>query len=289
VRLKPLTLEAIEAYTRHGHDNAVLTAPDLNETASLTLANLSLLLPAVLVTDASPADIERLSILSAGAEDIFAFRDREAKMLKIVARTFVPLEGAGRCEFVVFRGGDGFRDQIAVIVGDPAPVSPVPVRIHSACLTGDLFGSLKCDCGEQLRGTVQAMSTQNGGIVLYLDQEGRGNGIANKIRAYDLQEQGFDTYDADELLGFGPDQRRFDFAGEMLKQLGFTSVRLMTNNPHKIAALRESGLEVVSTHRVLTRPTAHNAKYLAAKRDKGGHLLGDAALDGVDLADVARS
>jgi len=298
VRLKPLTLGTIEAYTRHGHEgsangavfhSAVLTAPDLNETASLTLANLSLLLPAVLVTDASPADIERLSILSAGAEDIFAFRDREAKSLKIVARTFVPLEGAGLCEFVVFRGGDGFRDQIAVIVGDPSPAHPVPVRIHSACLTGDLFGSLKCDCGEQLRGTVQAMSAQSGGIVLYLDQEGRGNGIANKIRAYGLQEQGFDTYDADELLGFGPDQRRFDFAGEMLKQLGFTSVRLMTNNPHKIAALREAGLEVVSTHRVLTRPTAHNAKYLAAKRDKGGHLLGDAALDGVDLADGVRS
>jgi GTP cyclohydrolase II len=297
VRLKPLTLETIEAYTRHSHEglangtsfpSAALTEPDLNETASLALANLSLLLPAALVTDAIPADLECLPILSVKAEDIFAFRDREAKSLKIVARTFVPLDGAGRCEFVVFRGGDGFRDQIAVIVGDLSPKRAVPVRIHSACLTGDLFGSLKCDCGGQLRGTVQAMSRQGGGIVLYLDQEGRGNGIANKIRAYGLQEQGFDTYDADELLGFGPDQRRFDFAGEMLKQLGVMSVRLMTNNPHKIAALREAGLEVVSTHRVLTQPTAHNAKYLAAKRDKGGHLLGDSALDGIDLEDVLR-
>jgi GTP cyclohydrolase II len=297
VRLRPLTLEAIEAYTRHSHEgaasgagipSAVLTAPDLTETASLALANLSLLLPAVLVANAIPAGLKRPPILSVEAEDIFAFRDREAKSLKIAARTFVPLEGAGRCEFVVFRGGDGFRDQVAVIVGGPSPERPVPVRIHSACLTGDLFGSLKCDCGGQLRGTVQAMSGQGGGIVLYLDQEGRGNGIANKIRAYGLQEQGFDTYDADEILGFGPDQRRFDFAGEMLKQLGFTSVRLMTNNPQKIAALREAGLEVVSTHRVLTPPTAHNAKYLAAKRDKGGHLLGDAALDGIDMEDVLR-
>jgi GTP cyclohydrolase II len=295
VRLKPLTLETIETYTRHSHEgpanganlpSAALAAPDLHETASLALANLSLLLPAVLVTDAIPADIEGLPIFTVAAEDILAFREREAKSLKIVARTFVPLDGAGRCEFVIFRGGDGFRDQVAVIVGDPSPKRPVPVRIHSACLTGDLFGSLKCDCGGQLRGTVQALSGQGGGIVLYLDQEGRGNGIANKIRAYGLQEQGFDTYDADEILGFGPDQRRFDFAGEMLKQLGFRSVRLMTNNPHKIAALREAGLEVVSTHRVLTRPTAHNARYLAAKRDKGGHLLGDAALDGIDLEDM---
>ena len=192
----------------------------------------------------------------------------------------------GTCEFVIFRGGDGFRDQIAVIVGNPSPKRPVLARIHSACLTGDLFGSLKCDCGDQLRGTVRAMSEQGGGIVLYLDQEGRGNGLANKIRAYCLQEEGFDTYDADEILGFGQDQRRFDFAGEMLKQLGFTSVRLMTNNPRKVAALREAGLDVVSTHRVLARTTAHNAKYLAAKRDKGGHLLGDAALDVIDLEDA---
>ncbi|HWJ20647.1 MAG TPA: hypothetical protein VNR65_18160, partial [Geobacterales bacterium] len=110
--------------------------------------------------------------------------------------------------------------------------------------------------------------------------------ISNKMRAYRLQDQGFDTYDADEMLGFGQDQRRFDFAAGMLKQLGFKSVRLMTNNPRKIEALREAGLDVVSTHRVLTRPTAHNEKYLSTKRDKGGHLLGDMALDGVDLGDL---
>ncbi len=295
VHLHPLTLETIEAYISHRHDGAangassyrpVFTAPNRAELAALALANLSLLLPAAAVADATGADLERAPILSADAQDIIAFRDREAKSLKIIARTFVPLEGAGSCEFVIFRGGDGFRDQIAIIVGNPAHNRPVLARIHSACLTGDLFGSLKCDCGDQLRGTVKSMSEQGGGIVLYLDQEGRGNGIANKIRAYCLQEEGFDTYDADELLGFGQDQRRFDFAAEMLKQLGFTSVRLMTNNPRKIAALREAGLEVVSTHRVLARQTAHNAKYLAAKRDKGGHLLGDAALDGVELEDL---
>ncbi len=298
VHLNPLTLETIEDYTCHLHDgpahgpasySAVLTAPNQAGLAALALANLSLLLPAVLVADAGAADLQRLPILSVEAQDIFAFRDRAANTLKIVARTFVPLEGAGQCEFAVFRGGDGFRDQIAVIVGNPPANRPVLARIHSACLTGDLFGSLKCDCGDQLRGTVKAMAEQGGGIVLYLDQEGRGNGIANKIRAYCLQEEGFDTYDADELLGFGQDQRRFDFAAGMLKQLGYSSVRLMTNNPKKTEALREAGLEVVSTHRVLARQTAHNAKYLAAKRDKGGHLLGDTALDGIDLEDVLRA
>jgi len=295
VHLHPLTLETIEAYISHRHDGAVngassyrpvFTAPNRAELAALALANLSLLLPASVVADASEADLERAPVLSAEAQDIIAFRDQEANSLKIIARTFVPLEGAGNCEFIIFRGGDGFRDQIAVIVGNPANNRPVLARIHSACLTGDLFGSLKCDCGDQLRGTVKSMSEQGGGIVLYLDQEGRGNGIANKIRAYCLQEEGFDTYDADELLGFGQDQRRFDFAAGMLKQLGFTSIRLMTNNPRKIAALREAGLEVVSTHRVLARQTAHNAKYLAAKRDKGGHLLGDAALDGIEIEDL---
>ena len=295
VHLHPITLEAIADCIGHRHEGAVngaspyrpvLTAPSRAELAALALANLSLLLPAVAVADGSAPDLERAPILAADAQDIMAFRDREARSLKIIARTQVPLDGAGTCEFVIFRGGDGFRDQIAVIVGDPSPKRPVLARIHSACLTGDLFGSLKCDCGDQLRGTVQAMSEQGGGIVLYLDQEGRGNGIANKIRAYCLQEEGFDTYDADEILGFGQDQRRFDFAGEMLKQLGFTSVRLMTNNPRKVAALREAGLDVVSTHRVLARTTAHNAKYLAAKRDKGGHLLAGDALDVIGLEDA---
>ena len=286
VRLKPFTLKMLEAYLAHHEKTYGAAVTNLAEAAALALANLAQLLPAVIVVDASVNAVLALPILAVDAGDVFAFRDRAAKSLKVVSRAFVPLEGAGRCEFVVFRGGDGFRDQIAILVSDPSPSRPVLARIHSACLTGDLFGSLKCDCGEQLRGTVKAMAEQGGGVVLYLDQEGRGNGIANKMRAYRLQDQGFDTYDADEMLGFGQDQRRFDFAGEMLKQLGFASVRLMTNNPRKIEALHKAGLEVVSTHRVLTRPTAHNEKYLAAKRDKGGHLLGDTALDGVDLGDL---
>lgn len=298
VELTPFTPETIAGFLdRSSNANGggthaysmELSPPSQAEAAALMLANLSLLLPAAVVCEIGAGKTGSLPILTVDAKSIFAFRDREAQDLKIVARTFVPLEGVGRSEFVVFRGGDGFRDQIAVIVSEPSPKCPVLVRIHSACLTGDLFGSLKCDCGDQLRGTVQAMVEQGGGIVLYLDQEGRGNGIANKIRAYGLQAEGFDTYDADALLGFGQDQRRFDFAAGMLKQLGYTSIRLMTNNPQKIDALRSAGLEVVSTHRVLARPTAYNMKYLTAKRDKAGHLLSEAGLDGADAEDLLRS
>jgi GTP cyclohydrolase II len=270
-------------------EGAAIRAPDALEEAALTLANLALLLPAVAVADASHfRNGLSLPVLSVNAASIEAFRDRESTRLHIVARTVVPLEGVDHAEFVVFRGGDGFRDHIAVVISNPPRDEPVLTRIHSACLTGDLFGSLKCDCGDQLRGTVRRMSQLGGGVVLYLDQEGRGNGIANKIRAYGLQAQGFDTYDADEILGFGFDQRRFDFAAEMLRQLGFRSVRLLTNNPQKIEALSEAGLELASTHRVVGRRNPHNIKYLAAKRDRAGHLLGEAAsADDAEAASAA--
>jgi GTP cyclohydrolase II len=292
VQPEPFTLEEIESWLNRGlrsaNSGTAGVCPEFEtascgEAAAMALAALAQLLPAAAVTAPGSEFLKTIPVLEVEAEDIFAYRDRSVEGIRIAARTLIPLDGAGRCEFVVFRGGDGLRDQVAVIVGDPDPDGAVLTRIHSACLTGDLFGSLKCDCGEQLRGAVKMMTERGGGVLLYLDQEGRGNGIANKIRAYNLQDQGFDTYDADAILGFGPDQRRFDFAAEMLKQLGFNSVRLMTNNPRKIAALRTAGLEVVSTQSMVTRPTAHNAKYLAAKRDKGGHALGEITADGFDL------
>jgi GTP cyclohydrolase II len=167
---------------------------------------------------------------------------------------------------------------VAIIVGKPDLSQPVHVRLHSACLTGDLFGSLKCDCGDQLRETVQWMAENEGGILLYLDQEGRGNGIANKMKAYNLQAQGWDTYDADEVLGFDLDQRRFDFAAEMLRQIGVTSVSLMTNNPEKIGAMKQAGLDVAAEKRVFGRPNPNNVRYLASKRDRAGHFIDFAAL-----------
>ncbi len=245
--------------------------------AALELSALALTLPPVVVVPMegreAPADV--VAVEAAAIRD---FRAANVRDLKLVARAPVPLEGAGGTEFVVFRGGEGMRDQVAIIVGKPDLAQPVAVRLHSACLTGDLFGSLKCDCGDQLRDTVRWMSENGGGILLYLDQEGRGNGIANKMRAYRLQAQGFDTYDADEMLGFEHDQRRFEFAAEMLKQLGVARVRIMTNNPVKMAAMTQAGLEIVEDKRVIGRPTAHNVSYLASKRDRAGHIIDVEAL-----------
>jgi GTP cyclohydrolase II len=253
-------------------DAPVRPAGPLDEEA-LELARLSLVLPAVVVVPLAAGIEIDPSLTRVSGAAVRTYRRLKAADLKIVSRAPVPLEGAPASEFVVFRGGEGLRDQIAVIVGSPDPAQPVTVRLHSACLTGDLFGSLKCDCGDQLRRTVSYMAQNEGGILLYLDQEGRGNGIANKIRAYKLQAQGYDTYDADEVLGFDADQRRFDFAAGMLRQLGVTAVRVMTNNPEKLAALRKAGLEVISDHRVLGRPTPENVSYLASKRDRAGHFI----------------
>jgi GTP cyclohydrolase II len=240
---------------------------------ALELARLALVLPAVVVVPVREGVEIDPGVLRVRAEAVRGYRAAKARDIALVSRAPVPLEGAPETEFVVFRGGEGLRDQVAIVVGKPDLAKPVSVRLHSACLTGDLFGSLKCDCGDQLRDTVQAMAGAEGGILLYLDQEGRGNGIANKIRAYKLQAQGYDTYDADEVLGFDLDQRRFDFAAAMLRQLGVARVRLMTNNPVKIAALEKAGLEVVSDQRVLGRPTAENVRYLASKRDRAGHYI----------------
>jgi len=243
------------------------------QTGALELLRLAQVIPAAVVFTAKEAEALLRNLLVVTLDHIAAYDAARAASLRIVSRAPVPLEGAPDTEFVVFRGGEGLRDQVAVIVGRPDVTQPVTVRLHSACLTGDLFGSLKCDCGDQLRSTTRFMSENGGGVLLYLDQEGRGNGLANKIGAYGLQARGFDTYDADEALGFGHDQRRFEFAATMLKQLGVAAVRVMTNNPQKIAALEIAGLSVVSDQRIFGRRTDHNIRYLAAKRDRSGHLF----------------
>lgn len=253
-------------------DAPVAPAGSLDE-AAIELARLSLVLPATIHVPVAADEIAGEPLVEVTIQAINAYRGEQVASLAIVGRAPVPLEGAPETEFVVFRGGEGLRDQVAIIVGKPNLDTAVPVRLHSACLTGDLFGSLKCDCGDQLRETVQWMAENEGGILLYLDQEGRGNGISNKMRAYRLQSQGWDTYDADEVLGFDLDQRHFDFAATMLKQLGVTSVTALTNNPLKIGAIKAAGLEVAATQRVLGRPNVHNVRYLASKRDRAGHFI----------------
>ena len=270
--LDPARIEALALKVDARIDAPVACMTALHEDA-LELARLGLVLPAVVVIPVCRTVETDPCILTVRGEAVHAYRQAMAKSLSIVARAPVPLDEAGESEFVVFRGGEGLRDQVAIIVGQPDLEKPVAVRLHSACLTGDLFGSLKCDCGDQLRETVKYMGGNGGGILLYLDQEGRGNGIANKMRAYRLQSQGYDTYEADEILGFELDQRRFDFAAEMLRQLGVEKVRLITNNPEKIAALRKAGLDVVANQRVHGRRTAENVRYLASKRDRAGHYI----------------
>jgi GTP cyclohydrolase II len=253
-------------------DAPVAPASALDDSA-LELSRLSLVLPATIIVPVTAEQIAGEPLIEVESEAVNGYRAAQAATLTIVGRAPVPLEGAPDTEFVVFRGGEGLRDQVAILVGNPDLSGPVPVRLHSACLTGDLFGSLKCDCGDQLRETVQWMAENEGGILLYLDQEGRGNGISNKMRAYKLQSQGWDTYDADEVLGFDLDQRHFDFAATMLKQLGVTRVTALTNNPLKVGAIKAAGLEVDATQRVLGRPNVHNVRYLASKRDRAGHFI----------------
>ena len=268
--------------------DAPVAPTDEGDELALELMRITMMLPAAILVPLDPGDAGIASSCRVKGRAIETYRANATRNLKITGRAPVPLEISAKTEFVVFRGGEGMRDQVAIVVGEPDRDEPVPVRIHSACLTGDLFGSLKCDCGDQLRGAVSWMAENGGGVLLYLDQEGRGNGIANKMRAYRLQADGFDTYDADEVLGFGPDQRRFDFAAAMLAQLGIHRVLLLTNNPEKIAALRTAGLEVVADQRVHGRPTAENVRYLASKRDRAGHLIDFESLFGrTPLADLS--
>ena len=177
--------------------------------------------------------------------------------------------------FVVFREKNTDFEHVAVIVGDPDFNGPDPVRVrlHSSCLTGDLFGSLRCDCGDQLRGTVQRLAREGGGIILYLSQEGRGIGIANKLRAYRLQDAGQDTLDANQSLGFRMDERHFEVAAAMLKSLGCTRIQLLTNNPAKIESLRAAGIDVVEREPVKGEVNPHNQQYLVTKMKRAGHLF----------------
>lgn len=238
--------------------------------AALDLVRKAHLIPAAVVMPAAAA-LESLVAIEAVAIALYA--DRSVRDLRIVARAPVPLGDAPLTEFVVFSGGGRLRDQVAIVVGTPDPAQPVLTRLHSACLTGDLFGSLKCDCGDQLRLAVQAINAAGSGLLLYLDQEGRGIGLRNKMRAYGLQAQGHDTLDADAILGYGPDERRYGIAGRMLELLGFRRIVMLTNNPDKIRAIEQTGVVVEGHRRLLGAVNPHNAVYLSTKATRAGHLL----------------
>lgn len=232
--------------------------------AALRLARIAGLLPAYFVGSGAVAAVD-VSI-----EDVAAFED--SGRLVIAARARLPVEADARAEIVAFRSPDDGREHVALILGQP-DASPPVVRLHSECLTGDVLGSLKCDCGPQLHAALHEIGEAQWGVLLYLRQEGRGIGLINKLRAYQLQDQGFDTVDANVRLGFPVDARDFSVASRMLRLLGIGAVRLLTNNPQKVARLAAEGVEVIERvpHRIEANP--HNAQYLATKRDRTGHQL----------------
>jgi GTP cyclohydrolase II len=236
--------------------------------ASVKLAKLAELLPATVV---SPAPKGKKPTLSAA--DIFAYDDEVVRTLKIVSRARVPLEGAENTEIVSFRPADGGIEHHAIVINAPPTAKPALTRMHSQCFTGDLLGSLKCDCGQQLRGAIDAISKAGGGLLLYLAQEGRGIGLINKLRAYRLQGQGFDTVDANERLGFESDERDYGIAARMLELLGYKAVRLLTNNPEKVAGLTAAGTRVTARVRHAFPDNEHNRAYLRTKAQRSGHLL----------------
>ncbi len=245
--------------------------------AAVEIMKLARLLPAAAMVDIAGADVARLvgaeGLLSLEARDVFAYQAAAARSLRIVSEARVPLADAEETRLIHFRPSDGGVGHMAIVIGDPDPAQPVLIRLHSECFTGDLLGSLRCDCGDQLRGAIAEIAKAGGGAVLYLSQEGRGIGLANKLRAYELQDAGFDTIDANELLGFDADERVYLPAAAMLRQLGFARVRLLTNNPEKVAALTECGIDVVERVPHAFPANAHNERYLKTKARRAGHLL----------------
>ncbi|WBV42976.1 GTP cyclohydrolase II [Pseudoroseomonas cervicalis] len=255
-----------------------LVAPPPLAMAALALAKLGRLLPALVAAPAAEGAAERLGLLSVPAADVLAYPASAATSLARVAEARVPLEDAPEARIIAFRAADGGIEHLAILVGDPLALAqqggaPL-VRAHSECFTGDLLGSLRCDCGPQLRGAIRRMAEDGAGILLYLAQEGRGIGLVNKLRAYTLQDQGLDTLDANRALGYGADERGFLVAATMLRALGVERVRLLTNNPDKVAGLAACGIAVQERTAHRFEANGVNDKYLETKAERFGHLLG---------------
>jgi GTP cyclohydrolase II len=232
-------------------------------TAALVLARSAGLLPALWLIEAGDA--------AASVDPADILRESGSPAVEIVARARLPLEDLPETQIVAFRASDDGQEHVVLVIGAPGGKPPL-VRLHSECLTGDVFGSLKCDCGPQLKEALKIIGAEGGGVLLYLRQEGRGIGLANKLRAYALQDRGLDTVDANRRLGFADDERDYAHAAAMLRALGIDRVRLLTNNPSKVSGLESAGIPVVErvAHHMPANP--HNADYLATKRKKSGHL-----------------
>jgi GTP cyclohydrolase II len=262
------SLAADTQVTRH-----VETVPvGATAASAIELAKLAQRLPALLVGNGAAAADCDPPLLSLEADAVAQFRQAALASVAVAAEATIPLNGGTPARFVIFRDGIG-GTPIAVVVGKPDLAQPVPVRLHSACLTGDVFGSRRCDCGDQLRLAMPQLAQHGGGIILYLEQEGRGLGLANKIRTYQLQDSGLDTVDANTVLGFDDDERDYGVAVRMLQALGCTRVRLLTNNPAKLDGLSRAGIDVSGRVPLHGPINADNRRYLTAKARRAGHQL----------------
>jgi GTP cyclohydrolase II len=275
----PLTgsedIEAIEALVADVEARRPLTAEPAGAPAkaAITLAKFAQRLPALLVAAADAgAALTDPPLVSVAGETIARFRRSVLQSLTIASEAQVPLHGGHSTRFVVFRDAIG-GSSVAVVVGKPDFSKPVLVRLHSACLTGDVFGSRRCDCGDQLKLALARLDEAGGGVILYLEQEGRGLGLVNKMRAYQLQDDGLDTVDANTTLGFDDDERDYGVAARMLEMLGCTRVRLLTNNPAKLDSLTSAGIDVTGRLPLYTPINADNRRYLTAKLKRAGHRL----------------
>jgi GTP cyclohydrolase II len=241
--------------------------------AAIQLVKLSQGLPAVLAAEipleALPRDAD---IITVDAEAVERFADEAIRSLTLASEASVPLDSGTQARFVVFRDAIG-GNSTAIIVGKPDFSNAVPVRLHSACLTGDVFGSRRCDCGDQLQLAMRRLEDLGGGVVLYLAQEGRGLGLANKMRTYQLQDDGLDTVDANTTLGFDDDERDYGIAARMLQMLNCTRIVLLTNNPAKLDGLAKVGIEIASRMPLEAPINAENRRYMAAKAVRAGHRL----------------
>lgn len=280
-----LAIQAIaDPLTVPGNDPSSLAADDASPfscfTAAVGLAKIARLLPAAVVARISNPDANDLAawaarhdLFLADAGDVFQYDSTAARTLRAVSEAKVPLMDAEKTKIIAFRPDDGGLEHLAILIGEPDSTQPVLTRLHSECFTGDLLGSLRCDCGDQLRGAIQEIARDGGGVLLYLAQEGRGIGLVNKLRAYELQDRGFDTLDANEQLGFDADERVYLPAARMLKELGFDRVRLLTNNPDKVDSLARLGVEVTERVAHAFPSNRHNELYLETKAQKSGHLF----------------
>jgi GTP cyclohydrolase II len=251
----------------------VSTAPPV-AAAAIQLVKLSQGLPAVLVAEiaATSSLISEHDILTVDHKTVGLYGNELIQSLVIASKASMPLNTGAHAEFVVFRNAAG-DTSVAIIVGKPDLSKPALVRLHSACLTGDVFGSRRCDCGDQLKLSVKHLQEMGGGIVLYLAQEGRGLGLANKMRTYQMQDDGLDTVDANLTLGFDDDERDYGIAARMLQMLNCRRVVLLTNNPTKMEGLAQSGIEITGRMPLEAPINSDNRRYLAAKAARAGHQL----------------